>query len=353
MIQISADFLTLTSEAAVLIQHGKISFANSAACDIIGNNCVGKSVQALFEADIAYCQAPSFIGDVPICGKHYIVRVTRIDGVSAIFFSRSDAQLDLLCDAFIYSLRSSLMSFGICMEMTRLKAEELHDEALLSQVASLSLSFFKIQRVVSNATVIRGLADHTLFFGAQEINLGHMFERLTDALRLITPSPEVRLSVPDNIVINADPSLLEQMMLNLISNCLVHAKGCTRVSINVMDLGEKVMISVDDDGCGIAPEELHSVFDRFRHNSGIASMSNGTGLGLTVARMIAQLHGGTLLLESRVGKGTTVRASISKHPVYTSSLHTGHFEYSPKYSDIKVGIADSLTLDSFSEGNSD
>lgn len=352
MMQISAEFLALTSEAAVLVQHGKISFANSAACSILGGDCLGKSVRSLFNADIVCCQASSFVGDVPICGKQYIVRVTRIDGVSAIFFSHSDTQLDLLSSAFIYSLRSSLMSFGISVEMARLKAEALNDKILLSQMSSMSQSFFKIQRIVSNATLIRSLADHTLFIGIQEIDLGRMLRQFADTLSLIMPGPEMRLSVSENIITNADPALLEQMMLNLLSNCLIHAAGCTRVSINVLDLGEKVMISVDDDGCGIPQEEMHSVFDRFRHNNGISSMSNGAGLGLTVVRTITQLHGGVLLLESRAGKGTTVRVSLSKHSDYSAALRAGHYDYSPKISDLMIGMADCLPTDSFNDRNS-
>ncbi|MEI3085316.1 MAG: ATP-binding protein [Oscillospiraceae bacterium] len=110
-----------------------------------------------------------------------------------------------------------------------------------------------------------------------------------------------------------DPALAENLVLNLISNSLTHAAGCPSACVSCIASG--FVISVNDDGCGIAPDKLHFVFDRYRHGFGISDIDHGAGLGLTAALAIANLHGGTLLLESREGSGTTVRASFSRNPV--------------------------------------
>jgi signal transduction histidine kinase len=68
-----------------------------------------------------------------------------------------------------------------------------------------------------------------------------------------------------------------------------------------------VEVSVRDNGCGIAPEHLLRIFDRFyRAEASRALDCRGTGLGLPIVRSILRLHGGTVSVQSRVGEGTTV-----------------------------------------------
>ena len=353
MLQISADFLALTSEAAVLVHRGKISFANSAARAVLGEGCLGKSVGAVFGTDIACTQASSFIGEVPIQGVYYIVRVTKIDNMESIFFSRPETKLDLLSDAFVYSFRSSLMSLGISMEVSRVRAEENGDKEMLAQVAEMSRNYYKLHRIISNAAVIRGMDDGTLYFGVQRFDLRYMLQRLVDTLGVLADVPELRMAPGGPVYVSADPALIEQLMLNLLSNCFTHAIGCTRVSINLIDCVDRVMISVDDDGCGIPADKLHGVFDRFRHGYEMSAMGCGAGFGLTVVRAIAQLHGGALLLESREGRGTTARVSIGKTIADTGKLSSGGLEYEPNMSDILIGMADCLPSEKFSERFSD
>ena len=76
MLMISADVLALSSEAAVLVRSGRIQFANSAAKAILGEGCVGSTVKSVFGVEIAEAQAASFVGDLPIGGVRYIIRVT-------------------------------------------------------------------------------------------------------------------------------------------------------------------------------------------------------------------------------------------------------------------------------------
>ena len=68
---------------------------------------------------------------------------------------------------------------------------------------------------------------------------------------------------------------------------------------------------------------MHRVFDRYRHIYGMDEMNGGAGLGLSLVRVIAQRHGGTLLLESRTGHGTTVKVSIRKDKNGGVSLRSG------------------------------
>lgn len=346
MLKTSAELLTLTSEAAALIQRGKISFANAAARGILGEDCVGKSAAALLGADIACAQASSFIGELSVRGTRYIVRVSRMEGADAVFFSSADIPDALLNDAFMYSLRSSLMSLGLSLETLQGLADEKGDESLTRQLSAMGQSYYRVFRIVANATVVRAGREGVLGAAVCEFDMVALLHELAEDIFLLKSSPVLRVNATGAMPVTGDPTLIRQMLMNLLSNCYVHAQSCTRISISLVDCGDRVMLSVDDDGCGIAPEQLHSVFDRFRHGFDMQSMGGGAGLGLTVARTVAELHGGALLLESRPGRGTTVRASINK--LTRPNLAFRAPEPPQRMTELFIGLADCLPVESFS-----
>lgn len=341
MIQIPSDILTLSSEPAVLCRFGRLIFANRSAEDILGKDCVGKSVKALFGGDITGAQAPSFVADAPVAGRHYILRVSRIDDVQAIFFSRDDDKPVLMNDAFLCSMRNRLMNIGISADNGRLRAEELGDQSLSASFASLSKNYFIVLRLISNVSTVRGILDGDLPVTLSSLDLSQFLHTLLHTVSTLLPQVDFSVNAGDDILINADSNLIELLMLNLISNCLVHARGLSRISVSLIDSGDNVVISVSDDGCGIRAEDLHAVFSRYRYGFDMGRLGSGSGLGLTVVRGIAEYHGGTVLLESRENSGTTVRASLSKR-LGTQSLRAPQTPYSDSIKSILIGLADCL-----------
>ena len=348
MIQIPSDILTLSGEPIVLCRFGKLIFANSSAEDILGNDCVGKSVKTVFGSVIAEAQASSFVADVPVMGRHYILRVTRINDVQAIFFSLNEPPVVLLNDAFIYSMRNCLMSIGIAADKGRLQSEQLGDQDLSASFATLTKNHYIMMRLLSNVSAVKGIVDGSLPVTLSHVDLSQFTASLLGTIKFLRPDIDFNVNVGQNIMVDADSSMLELLMLNLISNCLVHAHGLTRISVSLIDSGDSILISVCDDGCGIKADELHSVFSRYRYSFDMGHLVNGPGLGLTVVRGIAEYHGGTVLLESREGSGTTVRASVSKR-MSSQYLREPRTPYSDGVKSILIGLADCLPEACFSD----
>lgn len=92
-----------------------------------------------------------------------------------------------------------------------------------------------------------------------------------------------------------DPERLEQLLTNLVANAIKFSHDGDPVNVELVRLGELVRLQVKDAGIGIAPELLPHVFDRFRQADGSRTRRfGGLGIGLTLARLIAELHGGRL-----------------------------------------------------------
>jgi len=105
----------------------------------------------------------------------------------------------------------------------------------------------------------------------------------------------------------ADRTLLRRALANLLSNAIEHTPPGGKVTISAAFSGGSAEICVNDTGCGIAPDHVPRVFDRFyRVESSRRGASGGSGLGLSLVRSIAELHGGTVSLRSCEGAGTSV-----------------------------------------------
>lgn len=100
-------------------------------------------------------------------------------------------------------------------------------------------------------------------------------------------------------VIDVDPARLDQVLRNLVANAVRHTSDDGRIDVVLDAVGDRLRITVADDGTGIDPVLLPHVFDRFRSGS-----DGGSGLGLPIARALVEAHGGTLVLHSRPGEGT-------------------------------------------------
>ncbi|HSB41800.1 MAG TPA: ATP-binding protein [Methylomirabilota bacterium] len=113
----------------------------------------------------------------------------------------------------------------------------------------------------------------------------------------------------------ADERKLKQVMLNLLSNAVKFTPEGGRVEVRAMPVNGAVEISVADTGIGIAPENQELIFEEFRQVGGdYAHKREGTGLGLTLARKLVELHGGRLWVKSQVGQGSTFTFSVPERP---------------------------------------
>jgi signal transduction histidine kinase len=118
----------------------------------------------------------------------------------------------------------------------------------------------------------------------------------------------VRLTAaaPERLELTADPVRLRQALGNLVANAIRYTPPDGSVSLIAGMDGDEVLISVTDEGAGIADEDLPHVFDRFwRADRSRSRDTGGSGLGLAIVRQIAEAHAGSVTVTSRVGAGST------------------------------------------------
>lgn len=116
----------------------------------------------------------------------------------------------------------------------------------------------------------------------------------------------IQLGEIEPITVEADPSLLSQLLDHLLSNAICYTDTDGEVTLSLQRSHQWAEISVADTGVGIAEENLHQIFDRFyRVDASRTRPGGGSGLGLSIAMWIAKAHGGELTVRSKVGEGST------------------------------------------------
>src|SRR6266516_1709023 len=142
--------------------------------------------------------------------------------------------------------------------------------------------------------------------------------------RLNHPDVRISLQIPDDLpLVNVDSGRIEVVLHNLVANALVYGEGEVRITAERRD--EVVVVSVSDNGPGIAPDELPHVFERFyRARYGHQQHSGGTGLGLAICKAFIEAHGGTIWADSST-QGTTISFSL---PLVSQPFDADAMEFS-------------------------
>ena len=122
----------------------------------------------------------------------------------------------------------------------------------------------------------------------------------------------LRLTLPEEpLSLRGDPRLLEQAIVNLLTNALRYATGTPTIDLTLTHAGRTAQIAVRDYGCGIASEHLPRLFERFyRVDKDRSRERGGTGLGLAIVKHTALLHHGTVAVDSTPGQGTTFTLTL-------------------------------------------
>ncbi len=174
-----------------------------------------------------------------------------------------------------------------------------------------------VAKIENNAVQLKNLVEDILQLSAIEsgrVEMKKIAVVVQDVVESIRNSMEDPLKtrqlslvneIPRTLSIEADPSALRQILVNLIDNAIKYTLDGGRITVASEEKDGAVRIFVKDTGIGISEKDLPHVFERFyRVDKARSRQMGGTGLGLAIVKHLVQVHGGEVGVESEVGKGT-------------------------------------------------
>lgn len=246
-------------------------------------------------------------------------------------------------------LRDAVSSiYGAVARLAPEEAQE-SDPAVKKNAAVFMHGYCRMLRVVGNLTKAELLTENAppkkrnLDFVGLCRDVCHEAEALFE-LKKVTLTFESDIS---GGVLAADEEQLRRLLLNLLSNALRYTPEGGTVTVKVK-WGERFAhLSVSDTGCGIAPEKLETVFERFLHTDPLDAAPHGVGLGLALCRRIAEGHGGRIVAESVQGEGATFTVSLPRTTVQGTVARAPRVAYAGGLNETLVELSDALPTEAF------
>jgi len=167
---------------------------------------------------------------------------------------------------------------------------------------------YRLLRLVNNLIDITMLDSDFFELNVKNCNIVEIVENITLSVVEFVKSKGLKIQFDTNTeekIIACDPDQIERVILNLISNAVKFTPTNGNIWVNITDCGDKVIITVKDNGVGIPRNKQQLIFNKFQRVEKLFTRHHeGSGLGLTIAKSIVEKHGGTLTVESEFGKGS-------------------------------------------------
>jgi PAS domain S-box-containing protein len=178
----------------------------------------------------------------------------------------------------------------------------------------------QLARLVDDLLDVARITGGRMTLRLEAVRLPSLVERAVETARDLVGARghDLVVSLPDEpLCVNADPTRLEQVVGNLITNAAKYTEPGGRIEVTVQREGEQAVLRVRDNGIGIAPEMLSRVFDLFAQaHRGLARSQGGLGIGLTVVRRLVEMHGGRVDVRSEgLGRGSEFLVFLPCLPV--------------------------------------
>ena len=209
-----------------------------------------------------------------------------------------------------HELRTPLTSIIAFTELLNREGDPLNDEERETRreiEANSHALLLMINDILEMARLDAGRTELT----REVVDLGDVAGMVSDVMRSLSERNGVAFTCevePDVPLLRADFEKIRHVVENLCGNALKFTPVGGRVRLHIAGTaeGDEVLISVEDTGIGIAPVDQQRIFERFvQADSSVSRKYSGTGLGLALAREYVEMHGGTIVVESELGQGST------------------------------------------------
>jgi signal transduction histidine kinase len=171
----------------------------------------------------------------------------------------------------------------------------------------------RLTKIVENLLAISRLEAGEARKQRERLDFAELARSTADQMRLLAEEKHIHLDCngAESVEVDADPTRLKQVVVNLLDNAIKYTPEGGNVSISVTQRDGRAVLEVADTGLGISADDLPHVFERFyRADKARSRQMGGTGLGLSIVRSICVAHGGQVTVSSTETRGSVFRVEL-------------------------------------------
>ena len=220
--------------------------------------------------------------------------------------------LDKTKDDFLslvsHELRTPLSSILLSTELMlygQTKSEEKRKQFLTTTMNECR----RLTRLTDDVLNLSKIEAGRMEFHIEPLNIGELIEEVINTMQTVIEKKALTISYSvqsETDYLQGDRDKVIQVITNIISNAIKYTPDGGSITVSVTCDNDTATVAIQDTGKGIKKEDIPKVFDKFRQLENIAHHSDGSGLGMSIAKSIIDRLGGSIRIESEPGKGTTV-----------------------------------------------
>lgn len=220
-----------------------------------------------------------------------------------------DKQQEFVIDASHALINPATAIFG---NTGVLKKYGFDDRELFNEsVESISESVRSMESIIQNLLFVARMDQNRQKLNKADFNLAYVVRQAVELKQIVATNHEFKIVQNDDATIFGDEDIILQMFEKFLDNAVKYSPDGGKISVTSKIDGDKIFVSIADNGVGIAQKNFDKIFERFFRVGTLADVKGG-GLGLTIARWIADNHGIKIEISSELGKGTTFTLVIPK-----------------------------------------
>lgn len=317
MLEKLSKVFDIINDAVIIVQNHEIVYSNHAAKSFLPDGVENVYLEDIIPSQLLEHEADTFVGAAAINGNNINVSVSCIDDYRIFCFIPFEQEDEIEIDQYLFSvslaLNHSLSVWKMAYDLLTPHIENLEDEKLDQYMAILHRVYFSLMRIANNNRTISDILRDDGYLQLSEIDIVAMCREIIESLSVLLIDRGVNLqfeSSVNSLLIVSDCEMIEQMILNLLSNSLKATEPGNKIILSILMAGQRIILQVTDTGKGIPSDLLLKVWNKGMLQKKTTDCNYSTGTGLSVVQHIARLHGGSAVLESHVGEGTKVTVML-------------------------------------------
>lgn len=319
-------------EAVFAVKDGEIKYYNDSAAKLIPDIASSKP-EDILPLQLLKHTADRYSGEADIAGRHISVMVSTLTEYKIFSMitpqSEEYSETANLLSSVGVELKNMLSVLKMSSGLLLPYIENMGNPRLNRYLATVFHCFYNMLRLTNNLSDFSSILREDMTLVRTCYDVVTACRELLDSVRHFVKESGIELdfkSNEDSLFIYADRVKLERVILNLLANSLSQTRAGNTVTLSVFSAGDRVVISVSDNGAGIPNDVMPTAWNRYQISKETTAPV-GIGLGLTIVQNIARLHGGSAVLESKPSGGTTVTVSIPIEKTETTDFRSSMVTY--------------------------
>ncbi|MFX3624843.1 MAG: sensor histidine kinase [Ectobacillus sp.] len=188
-------------------------------------------------------------------------------------------------------------------------------EEKVTDISAISKECRRLSKLVTNLLTLARSDSDQIEVKKEVFQLDDLLREITENYTEIAAYQEktLILDAPSSVAFMGDKERIHQLVVILLDNAMKYTKEGGRIGLACKQAASSIILSIRDNGIGIAEEDIPRIFDRFYQSDKARTVSEGAGLGLSIAKWIIEKHKGKVKVQSKLGEGTYIEIVFPKN----------------------------------------